>query len=503
MLTLFGSIALATAAPAASGSCQSLAGQLDPATFVAVTSEVVDAAGDMPAYCRVKGTIKPTIGFEMRLPLSGWNGNYYQAGCGGFCGQLTPNTPGYANGIVESVKRGYASMHTDSGHPGVTQADSAWAVGNRQALELYAHRWIPLAHAAGLAITRSFYGRDPKYRYKVGCSNGGRTGLMAAQLYPTLFDGIIIGCPGVDMVMMGSAFGAWKLKTNRDDSAPILTKDFIRKLPYLIRAVEAQCDKLDGVVDGLIARPLACKPDYSKIKTCAKGEAGAASPSDCLTAQEKQVVRQWHGGPKDSKGRKLFGGMPVGSEDYWKAWYLRPQSEAVGTQLADGFTRHIVSDPKYPDFSASNFNFDTDPARLNRDFSFLNANNVDLSAFKAAGGKIIMWHGMADALVVPTQTVDYYDRVLKSMGGASKVQPFFRFFMAPGLGHCWEIPSRNAPEDFDPLAAIEDWVERGKAPDEILATPSKRQGNSLSITEIRYRPYPLQPLVGKKAEMPK
>lgn len=501
MLGFFAALALSTGTPQIASmtpaDCLSLTDKLDRSQFSTVESSTIDTKGDMPAYCRVKGTIKPSIGFEMRLPLSGWNGNFYQAGCGGYCGEMTPNTPGYANGIVESVKRGYASIHTDSGHPGATQAYSAWAVGDRQAVELYAHRWVPLAHAAGTSITKSFYGRDAKYRYFVGCSNGGRIGLKAAQLYPTLFNGIIVGCPVVELTQAGGAFGAWKLTTNRDAEAPILSTDFVRKLPFLIKAINAQCDHLDGKVDGLIARPSACKINYAAIASCPSGVTGATSAPDCLTTEEKQVVRQWHEGPKDSKGRKLFGGMPIGSEDYWKVWYLQDPSKAVGTQLADGFTRHIASDPKFPGFSANNFNFDSDPARLKRDFAFLDATDADLTDFRAAGGKMIMWHGMADALVIPSQSVDYYERVSRRMGGAAKVQRFFRFFLAPGLGHCWEIPSRNAPEEFDPLAAIEDWVERDRAPDQILATPSKRQGQSLSITNIRYRPYPLQPIIGE------
>jgi pimeloyl-ACP methyl ester carboxylesterase len=499
MLSLFAAFVMTPAAPAVvANDCQALAGRLDPAIFAKVESEMQDAKGDMPGYCRVKGTIMPSIGFEMRLPMQGWNGNFYQSGCGGYCGLLTTETPGYANGIVESVKRGYASIHTDSGHPAKSQSESAWALGNPEAVALYAHRWVPLSHAAGMSIARTFYGRDPKYRYLVGCSNGGRIGLIAAQRYSDLFNGIIVGCPAVEMTSAGGAFGAWKLRTNRDAESPILNKDFVRKLPFLIGAINAQCDKIDGATDGLIARPFACKLDYAKIKSCPTSVIGANSPDDCLTTEEKRVVRLWHQGPRDSKGRKVFGGMPIGSEDYWKVWYLRPASEAVGTQLSDGFTRHIVSDPKMPEFSAATFNFDSDPARLNRDFGFLNANDPNLSAFRNAGGKLIMWHGMADSLVVPSQTIDYYDRVLKQMGGAAKVQPFFRFFLAPGLGHCWEIPSRNAPEEFDPLAAIEDWVERGKAPDQIVATPSKRQGGTVGITEIRYRPYPSQPLIGRK-----
>lgn len=320
--------------------------------------------------------------------------------------------------------------------------------------------------------------------------------LVAAQRYPKLFDGIISGCPAVDLTTSGGAFGAWKLRSNSDDTAPVLTTDFTRKLPALTAAINAQCDALDGARDGLVARPDACRIDWDKMPACPTGVTGTASPSDCLTNEELRVVRLWYQGPVDSKGKSLFGGMPIGSEGYWKVWYLRPPQQSVGTQLADGFTRKIVHDPARPDFSASSFDFDRDPARLRRDFGFLNADDADLRAFRAAGGKLLMWHGMADPLVVPSQTVAYYDRVRKRMGGTARVQRFFRFFLAPGLGHCWEIPSASAPEEFDPLTAIADWVERGKAPQELVARPSARQGDSLRITEVRYRPYPLPPLVG-------
>lgn len=400
-------LALAPAPAVPATNCDRLASTLDKDMFSNLSTSLVEAKGDMPAYCRVKGTIQPTIGFEMRLPVKGWNGKFYQSGCGGYCGVMTTETPGYANGIVESVRRGYASIHTDSGHQGASQGDGTSALGNPQAVQLYAHGWLPLAHAAGTRITKAFYGQEPRYSYLVGCSNGGRVGLVAAQRYPTLFDGIIVGCPAVELTQAGGAFGAWKLKTNNDDAAPILGPDFVRKLPALTAALNAQCDRRDGKVDGLIVKPSACRIDYKRIPTCAAGANGKASPSDCLTREEIAVVRQWHQGPRNSKGRSLFGGMPVGSEDYWKVWYLPPPDKAVGTQLADGFTRYIVSDPSRPGFSASTFDFDRDPARLRKDFGFLDPTDADLSAFRAAGGKLLMWHGLADPLVVPSQTENY------------------------------------------------------------------------------------------------
>lgn len=496
MLGILGALSAAALQPATSldQACLALAGKLDPATFAKAETTVVEASGDMPAYCRVRGTIRPTIGFEMRLPLSGWNGNYYVAGCGGYCGVLTTETLNWANGIVEPVKRGYAAIHTDGGHQGTSQGDASWAPGNREAIELFAHRWLPLAHEAGLQAVRLFYGREAGFRYFVGCSNGGRMALIAAQRYPALFNGIISGCPVSDLTDAGGAFGAWKLKTNLDATAPVLGPAFNRKLPLLIEAVRAQCDAQDGAADGLIARPQLCRFDTARIPACPTASMPPLS-APCFTAEEKRVIAQWHQGPVDSKGRRLFGGMPIGSEQFWRVWYLQDPSKAVGTQLADGFTRQIAYDPAHPGFSATNFDFDRDPARLNRDFGFLNATDPDLSAFRAAGGKLLMWHGMANSLVVPSQSLDYYRSVTKRMGGTARVQQFFRYFLAPGLGHCWEAPSASAPEQFDPMTAIADWVERGKPPQEIVARPSARQGSGLKVAEVRYRPYPQQPLI--------
>lgn len=499
MIGFLGALSLAAAQPAIvepdlRTACLSLAEKLDPAVFAKSESAVVEAKGDMPTFCRIKGSIRPTIGFEMRLPIGTWNGNYYVSGCGGFCGVLTTETPGWSNGIVEPVKRGYAAIHTDSGHTGKSQGDAAWALGNREALELFAHRWLPLANAAGLAAIRTFYGREARFRYLVGCSNGGRVALMAAQRYPTMFNGIIAGCPVNDLTDAGGAFGAWKLKTNRDAESPILTEAFNRKLPILITAAKEQCDGRDGAVDGLIARPTACRFDVSRLPKCAP-EVTPVGSERCFTADERRVIALWHQGPLDRKGRRVIAGMPIGSEEYWRIWYLQDPSRAVGTQLANGFTRQIVFDPRFPNFSAMTFDFDRDPARLRRDFAMLNADNTDLSAFRKAGGKLIMWHGMADPLVVPTQSTAYYQRVLKRMGGAQQVQKFFRFFLAPGLGHCWEAPSSSAPEEFDPMTAIANWVERGVAPEEIIASPSARQGAGLKVTQIHYRPFPLSPKI--------
>ena len=137
---------------------------------------------DLPGFCQVQGTIDPDIGFEARLPLGAWNGKYYQSGCGGYCGGVYPDKPGFSNTINEALKLGYAAITTDNGHKG-GPGEAAWAKGNAQAVEVYAHRGIYLTHEAGTELTRRFYGRQPGREYFSGCSNGGRMAAMAAQRY--------------------------------------------------------------------------------------------------------------------------------------------------------------------------------------------------------------------------------------------------------------------------------------------------------------------------------
>ncbi|WFL76316.1 tannase/feruloyl esterase family alpha/beta hydrolase [Altererythrobacter arenosus] len=473
------------------GDCQSLPSRLGAGYVEKIEASTVEAGEGSPAYCRVTGVVLPSIGFEMRLPIRGWNGKFYQAGCGGFCGQVLPDANGYSNGIGVAVRRGYAAIVTDSGHTGSSPGDATWAV-DQEAVELFAHRWVPLAYSAGHTIAKKFYGDAPRLSYFSGCSNGGRVALIAAQRYPRLFNGIISGCPVLDLTGSGGIFGAWKLQTNRDSTAPVLGSAFNRKLSFLAEQVRMQCDARDGRSDGLISQ-LGCPVDVAAIPGCASAADGDTS-SQCLTAEEKRVVAQWFGGPADSSGRQLFGGMPPGSEFYWTIWYLQDPSQAIGTQLAEGFTRYLAFSEKDPSYSAASFDFDADPARMTASASLLNATDPDISEFRDNGGKLLLWHGMADALVVPSQSVDYYQWVLERMGGPQQVQSFFRLFLAPGLGHCWEAPSPTAPEDFDPLTAIEEWVEQGQAPDVLVARSSARQGD-LAVSEIHYRPYRAGPNV--------
>lgn len=427
------------------------------------TEAVTDRDG-LPGFCAIRGTIDPDIGFEARFPLTGWNGKYYQSGCGGFCGSVLADKKGFSNTINEALKRGYAAITTDGGHRGWL-GDASWAGGNPTAVDVYAHRVLPLTHAAGTRMVEAFYGEPARLDYFGGCSNGGRLAAMAAQRYPELFDGILGGGAVLDLSGSGGIYGSWVVQANSGpDGERILTRrNFANKLPLLERLVTAQCDATDGQVDGIISRPRRCEVDLTALPRCAPG-----ADDGCFHERELAVVEKWYQGPRDSAGTRLFPGMPPGSERYWAVWFLDPEDgTAPGNALGGNYAKYLGFEDGAPDdFTALDFDFDTDPARLEANGRLLNAVDPDLSAFRDAGGKYLLWHGWQDPLVLPDQTVDWYADILGRMGGASEVDRFLRLFMIPGMGHCWELPS-SVPDRFDPITVLDDWVERGRAPERL------------------------------------
>jgi feruloyl esterase len=464
--------------------CLAMSSAHFPGTTIGGTAVVTDRE-DLPGFCRVQGTIDPNIGFEARFPLAGWNGKYYQSGCGGYCGTVMPDKPGFSNTINEALRRGYAAITTDNGHEG-GMGEASWAKGNPEAVAVYAHRGVLLTHGAGTAMTRAFYDAEPKREYFSGCSNGGRMAAMTAQRYPTLFDGILGGGGVLNLSYSGGVYGSWVVHSNSDeDGERILThRNFAAKLPALERAVIEQCDASDGQTDGVISLPRRCDVDVAALPHCDEG-----STNQCFTNIEKAVLEKWYQGPKNSAGEQLFPGMPAGSERFWAVWFLDTDARiGGGNQLGGRYAKYLGFEGGTPDdYTALDFDFDTDPQRLTTNGKLLDALDPDLSEFRDSGGKYLMWHGWADPLVLPDQSRDYYESVAAHMGGIDSIKSFYRLFMIPGQGHCWEMPS-NYPEIFDPITTLDTWVETGEPPEKIHARA--RNPKSAVITDAVLCPHP-------------
>lgn len=439
-------------------------GSFDQAGVAVAASTIVTDHAALPAFCRVTGVIEPNIQFEARLPTDSWNGKYYQSGCGGFCGAVLADKPGFSNAINEALKRGYAAITTDNGHVGGI-GDASWAINNPEALEVYAHKGIALTHEAGTQLVDSYYGREPAEEYFGGCSNGGRMAAIAAQRYPSLFDGILGGGGVLHLSYAGGVYGSWVVRSNtRSNGSRILTSEgFAAKLPLLEREVLAQCDSTDGQIDGVISQPRRCRVEVRSLPSCRAG-----THPQCFTREELDVLSAWYRGPSNSNGDPLFPGMPPGSERFWGVWFLDLDGRvAPGNSLGGNYAKFIGLADRVPDdFTVRDFDFDTDPPRLAGTGALVNALDPDLRAFRDAGGKFLMWHGWADPLVLPDQSADYYDELAREMGGPGNLDPFFRLFMIPGHGHCWEMPGAM-PDRFNPITLLEKWVEEGEAPNQI------------------------------------
>ena len=445
-----------------------------------LSASIVSAEGDFPEYIRVLGYIRPAINFQIRLPTSGWNGKFYMAGCGGYCGRL-----GYVNDINYGLKRHYAVSTMDSGHWGENAFDGRWAYHDLQAEIDWGYRAVHETARVTKAVIEVFYNQAPQRSYFQGCSNGGRQAVMEAWRYPDDFDGVISGCPH-PKVTGTVLLGAWLAHVNTGpDGKNLITP---AEIPLIRKAVYDACDHLDGIEDGLISDPRVCQFDPATL-ACEGDETDS-----CLTSIQVNTLIKMYDGPRDSAGRQLYAGLPLGSEPYWVRWVVGKTADG-----SDDFSlRHSLQFFRYMAFledpglqyTLADFDFDRDPQRIEHMGQIYDVDHPDLDAFRKSGGKILMWHSWADAAPPPMETIAYYEAVEKHVGSRDRTQEFFRLFMIPGMDHCGisEGPGIDRKDGFDPLTALELWVEKGVAPGSILTTKYDDDGKVLWTRPVC--PYP-------------
>lgn len=437
--------------------CDALAADLplvrDAPTQI-TASGVVAQSGKLPAFCRVQGYVAPNTGFELRLPLDVWNGKFFYAGCTGSCGFAADSF--WTAECDYPLTRGYACIISDMGHRSGS-GDGLWAYGNLEARVDFGFRATHRTAVAGKAVTEHFYGNAPRYSYFMGCSTGGRQGLVAAQRFPHDFDGVIAGAPVVREYGTAMDF-IWNLAAMADkDGRPVFERSH---LALLHRAALEAGDLTDGLADGIVGDPAAVTPDLEKLRC--KGKAG----DDCLSASQIAAARKIYAGPTSSTGIKLYpgAGAQPGSELGWHIFL--PTGEggpAPAQQSGVDTTRYMLSDWG-PDWGFRDFDFDRDHQRMGEAEALYSASNPDLREFRAAGGKLLIYHGWADPIVMPLNSVDYYRMVEAAMGDAAATRDFARLFMVPGMPHCFGGAGAFA---IDYIEAMEAWVERGIAPDRL------------------------------------
>lgn len=451
-----GGAARAQAAVADGSGCAALVA-VDFAHVVDASTRITAASwhpadGKVLAHCQVMGLVEPAVGFDLRLPVA-WNGKFAHVGCGGFCGAAAGL--GSCAGVLA---RGYACITSDLGHHS-TPLDARWAGDNLQAKFDFGVRATHVATLAGKAIVAHYYGRDVGLAYYLGCSTGGRQGLMEAQRFPADFNGIVAGAPVLDELGDGMLLLWNTLATLDRDGRQLFSFDDVR---FVHAAVVAACDLNDGVKDGLIGDGRRCRFRPETL-ACRAG----AAPG-CLSAAQIAALVRIYRGPTGSRGKSVYPAAVLpGSELNWLHAYVG-EGGRPATYL--GFMGELFRYMAFsPDAGAgwrpAQFDWDRDPARLGVMSALYNADNPDLRRFRAAGGKLLLYAGWADQSVMPGIVTDYYEAVVRTMGGEGATRPFARLFMVPGMAHCsggegaWRI---------DHLSAIETWVERGTAPDALL-----------------------------------
>ena len=445
------------------------------------SARVVPASGLVPEHCEVLGGVETLILFEVALPTQTWNGRFFFAGGGGYNGNIPD--------LSHALARGYAATGTDTGHRG-EHWDASALLNDPQAQLNYAHRGAHLVTALAKRVVEAYYGEAARHSYFMGCSNGGKMGLMAVQRYPEDFDGVVIGGPVIDRTGLMVMFD-WSQRALLGAEIPPY------KIPAMEKATLAMCDARDGLEDGVIDRPDLCDFD-SKVLTC-----GAEDGADCLTPAQAEAWQRILDGPTNSAGKQLYVGYLPGHEDDYPQYVTGlgvmhgyPSSNFM---YMDSFMRWFVFGPDYD--PVREFDYDKDPVALEPFVKDQDAVDPDLRAFENHGGKLIAYNGWADHSTPPLRMIEYYNEVRNVHG--DDTSEFFRLFMLPGFHHCSGGPGPNVfgargrplinlnDPQRDIMGAIVHWVEGGVAPDRIIGTKFVDDDAEQGVARTRpFCPYP-------------
>lgn len=491
--------------------CAQLAARFDaPGTRITATESVpagLTVAGmaqpyPMPAHCKVTGKMnertgvdgKPyAIGFEMRLPVN-WSGRFLFQTNGGADGvvQAAFGNVVSSGATSNALMQGFAVLSSDAGHA----AESGPAVGlvggnlfgmDPQARLDYGYQANGALAPMAKKLIATHYGQPPKTSYMMGCSNGGRHAMVAAARYAEQFDGVIAGDPGFNLPK-AAVQHAWDIQAfsavNPDIKAAFPAAD----MKLVADKVLEKCDALDGLTDGMVNNLATCQQVFDIKALQCTGDKTA----QCLSQPQVAALQKVFAGPSNSKGEKLYSDWPwdagVGASQIgfgsWRAWKL--QGPIAGLPiigaLGSGSVAYTFSTPPKP--VAGNppalikflldYNFDTDAATIFASNGLFKESSMqfmtppqatELSAFQTKGGKMIVYHGTSDPVFSFNDTRNWYEALNKNHAG--QAASFARLFPVPGMNHCQGGP---ATEQFDMLTALVNWVEKGQAPEQIIAT---------------------------------
>ena len=426
----------------------------------------------LPAYCRLDGVIDRRtgaggtaygIGFGVALPEK-WNGSFLMQGGGGLNGSVQAPIGASAAGSEPGLARGFAVASTDTGHQGRGGFDASFLQDQQANLDFAYEAIGRLAEVAKRIVTQH-YGRPPEHSYFAGCSTGGREAMLMAELYPTYFDGILAGSPAMRTNFSGIG-DRWVAVTlnevaPKDDKGLPVTRNALSDgdKKTVIEGLLQACDAADGLKDRMVFNIRGCHFD-PKTLVC-KG----AKTEGCLSATQAAALEKAFAGPKDSKGRQVYPGFLF-------------DTGIASTQGIPGLLQG-GSNPVGPAFTDVGMDVDEAVERALADpAESLTATSrwTNLNTFSGHGGKLMFYHGASDPWFSALDTLDYYERMAKANGGPEQVRNWSRLYLVPGMGHCGGGP--EALDSFDALTALVQWVEKGAAPESIMATGRAFPGRS-------------------------
>jgi feruloyl esterase len=451
-------------------------------------SGAAGSASSYPAHCQVKGAVNQrtgvdgksyAIGYDIRLPATGWNGKFFYAGDSGLDGAISdPLGTSALGGKTNALSLGYAVASSDGGHiDGAGGLDGSFGL-DPQARADYGYNALGTLTPLAKKIVTQFYGVAPSRAYYTGCSKGGQSGLMAASRFADQFDGIIAGNPGMDLpkATIAQIYDTQQFATvNANIANAFAAKD----LALVASQILAKCDALDGAADGIVNDQTGCKTAFNFSTDVPQCATGVTPDGTCLSAVQKTALAAVYAGPKTSAGDGLYAdwawdpGLVGGGWAFWKT-FLNPNLGAIAmgnvwatppvapiaplSAAATSYWQNFKMDTAYNAIYGTNATF----PQSAMDFMGM-PDPLNLPALKAKG-KLLVYHGTADPVFSSNHTASWYSRLQAKDAAAAS---YARLFLIPGMTHCGGGPATDSFDAFTPLV---EWVEKGSAPDTILAT---------------------------------
>jgi hypothetical protein len=491
---------LGAAQPATfSGDCATLGTQIGTLANTTLTATSTVAAGTLlvggqpvAEHCLVTGRMHERVSavdgqtyairFEMRLPRN-WNGRFFHQGNGGIDGNVVTASGTFGGGpLTSALLQGFAVLSSDAGHP--ASLGPAFGIDPQARLD-YGYQAVAKLTPTAKSVIQATYGKRPDRSYFGGCSNGGRHAMVAAARQADQYDGILAGAPGYNLpkAAVANIFGAQRYATVATDPADLSTAFTATERSLVAGAVLARCDALDGATDGLVQDTTACQAAFSldrDVPTCSGARDGS-----CLSAAQKTAIAPIFSGATTSTGAPVYASFPydsglgAGGIAFWEFTApLALDSGAVGLifkvppEPAAGFNGPAFTLSADIDTLVAQINA-TDATYTESAMGFMTPPNpTNLSTLKNRGGKILVYHGVSDAIFSVDDTAAWYDGLRAANGGDAS--NFARFFRVPGMGHCSGGPATDQVDLLTPLVA---WVEQGQAPARIVAT-ARGPGNA-------------------------